>query len=300
MSSRDHCCRESSVAENLQRMSAHHAPEIVDTHAASTQRASCRALSRAVIGLASAALCTMAVLNLVVAVRPVQLGESFVQLRNATNATKAQHHEPAQSPPVAEQAQGTSDGCAIPYTPASVQLEEDFWALLHTVRIRSEEHGHRDLGYVQSHAFSMTSAQTWYDSRGQRVATSHRDVVSLTARIYVGDCRDVSLAVVEEKLVASPSSSITLLTIRDESGLELAQSEADSRFENELHVTDVASGKQVATIRRRPATSDFWCHPPSFPRSRLSPPSPPSLPAPPHPCLAPPLRSLFLRHGSLT
>lgn len=223
-----------------------------------TQRSTWGSNAPRIIGWASAALCAVAVLSLAASTsRPMQLAETFSQLGNATNATD-QATAPAGAKKEVAEVQHTPDGCVIPYIPHSIQLEEDFWAFLHTVRITSEDSKHRNLGYVQSHPFSMTNAQSWYDANGRQVATSHRDVVSLVATIYVGDCRGESLAVVGEQLVASPSSSVTLITVKDESGAELARSEASTQFENQLHVTDMVSGKQVATIRQRPGWTDYW------------------------------------------
>eukprot|EP00286_Rhodomonas_abbreviata_P007025 CAMPEP_0181332354 /NCGR_PEP_ID=MMETSP1101-20121128/25049_1 /TAXON_ID=46948 /ORGANISM="Rhodomonas abbreviata, Strain Caron Lab Isolate" /LENGTH=282 /DNA_ID=CAMNT_0023441993 /DNA_START=241 /DNA_END=1089 /DNA_ORIENTATION=+ len=147
--------------------------------------------------------------------------------------------------------------CAIPELPVSIQLKEDFWAFLHTIRVRSGDRNHDDLGYVQSHPFSMTSSQTWYDASGKQIAASWRDFISFEANVYVGDCEGQRLAVVQEELAASATSTVTFLTVKDDSGLEFAKSEASQQFENQIDVIDMHTGKQSATIRSRPG-GDFW------------------------------------------
>jgi len=181
--------------------------------------------------------------------RMIQLAEGAEEaIVNATKAAPRESKEPATEDEDAGE-------CQWPNLPSSYHVKEDFWSFLQTVRILSSDKDGKELGYVQSHAFSVESAQSWYSPDGKVIATGRRDMISFVANIYIGDCTGREMAIVEETLVASPTSQVTLLTVEDPEGNVLATSKSAGESDKKVQIID-ATHKAAVDIERTSGWSD--------------------------------------------
>jgi hypothetical protein len=114
-----------------------------------------------------------------------------------------------------------------------LRIEEDFWAPVHTFRVKSQSAGKdawQPLGYVASKLFSVTSLQSWYDNSGEVIATSSLDslTVLFETSIPVEDCHEVSIARATQQIVNTGFSTVMLYTVRGADGAVITSKESSS------------------------------------------------------------------------
>ncbi len=114
-----------------------------------------------------------------------------------------------------------------------MRIAEDFWAPVHTFRVKSQSAGTdtwEPLGYVASKLFSVTSLQSWYDNSGEVIATSSLDslTVLFETSIPVDDCHDVSIARATQQIINNGFSTVMLYSIRGADGAIVTSKESSS------------------------------------------------------------------------
>jgi hypothetical protein len=114
-----------------------------------------------------------------------------------------------------------------------LRIEEDFWAPVHTFRVRSQSAGKdtwQPLGYVASKLFSVTSIQSWYDNSGEVIATSSLDslTVLFETSIPVEDCHEVSISRATQQIVNTGFSTVMLFSVRGADGSIITSKESSS------------------------------------------------------------------------